>query len=138
MFIVELLDYSAETPLSQLLQASDHPGLQVQNLAGEWIDAPPIPGTFVVNMGKGMTALPSAVPGYGMVTHADGQVLAALETVTQGLARATSHRVLSPVPGSTPRYSIPFFQNIAQGICIGDLVLKCKVFAEESILIWHS
>lgn len=26
-------------------------GLQVQNLAGEWIDAPPIPGTVVVNTG---------------------------------------------------------------------------------------
>ena len=67
-----------------------------------------------------------------MDIHADGLALAALESVTQGLARATSHRVLSPVPGSTPRYSIPFFQNIAQGICIGDLVLKCKVFAEET------
>ncbi|KAL7281369.1 hypothetical protein ACG7TL_004679 [Trametes sanguinea] len=88
--------------LTFLLQASDHPGLQVQNLSGEWIDAPPIPGTFVVNIGK------------------------ALETVTQGLARATSHRVLSPPPGSTPRYSIPFFQNIAQGICVGDFVLDFK------------
>ncbi|KAI0633491.1 Clavaminate synthase-like protein [Trametes polyzona] len=88
--------------LTFLLQASDHPGLQVQNLAGEWIDAPPIPGTFVVNIGK------------------------ALETVTQGLARATSHRVLSPPPGSTPRYSIPFFQNVAQDICIGDVVLQFK------------
>jgi len=39
--------------LSQLLQASSHRGLQVQNLAGQWIDAPPIPGTFVINIGKG-------------------------------------------------------------------------------------
>ena len=26
-------------------------GLQVQNLAGDWIEAPPIPGTFVCNIG---------------------------------------------------------------------------------------
>lgn len=52
--------------------------------------------------------------------------VAALETVTQGVARATSHRVLSPRPGSTPRYSIPFFQNIAQGICVGESVLTCE------------
>ncbi|THH31412.1 hypothetical protein EUX98_g2783 [Antrodiella citrinella] len=86
--------------LTFLLQASAHRGLQVQNLAGEWIDAPPIPGTFVVNIGK------------------------ALETVTQGLAKATSHRVLSPEPGSSPRYSIPFFQNISQDIRIGESVLS--------------
>ncbi|KAG1751424.1 uncharacterized protein EDB91DRAFT_1105457 [Suillus paluster] len=54
----------------------------VQNLSGQWIDVPPIPGTFVVNIGK------------------------ALEFVTRGLARATSHRVLSPPVDSTPRYSI--------------------------------
>lgn len=85
--------------LTFLLQASPHPGLQVQNLAGKWIDAPPIPGTFVVNIGK------------------------ALETATQGLARATSHRVLSPPKGSTPRYSIPFFQNISPSIRVGDNLL---------------
>ncbi|PCH35976.1 Clavaminate synthase-like protein [Wolfiporia cocos MD-104 SS10] len=86
--------------LTFLLQASPHLGLQVQNLSGEWIDAPPIPGTFVVNIGK------------------------ALETVTYGLARATSHRVLSPPKGSTPRYSIPFFQNIAQRISLKDIKLQ--------------
>ncbi|TCD64837.1 hypothetical protein EIP91_003585 [Steccherinum ochraceum] len=82
--------------LTFLLQASPHRGLQVQNLSGEWIDVLPIPGTFVVNIGK------------------------ALETATEDLAKATSHRVISPEPGSTPRYSIPFFQNIAQEVCVGD------------------
>lgn len=85
--------------LTFLVQASPHRGLQVQNLAGDWIDAPPVPYTFVVNIGK------------------------ALETVTQGLARATSHQVLSPEKGSTPRYSIPFFQMISHDIKIADMVL---------------
>jgi isopenicillin N synthase-like dioxygenase len=49
---VNLLIYSY-----QLLQASPHRGLQVQNLSGEWIDAPPIPGTFVINIGKGMSPI---------------------------------------------------------------------------------
>lgn len=85
--------------LTFLLQASPHPGLQVQNLTGDWVDAPPIPGTFVVNIGK------------------------ALEFVTRGLARATSHRVLSPPVGSTPRYSVPFFQNISLHARLADEVL---------------
>ncbi|KAH7923163.1 Clavaminate synthase-like protein [Leucogyrophana mollusca] len=85
--------------LTFLLQASPHRGLQVQNLSGQWIDAPPIPGTFVVNIGK------------------------ALEFVTRGLARATSHRVLSPPVGSTARYSVPFFQNISLNARLADEVL---------------
>ncbi|THH17296.1 hypothetical protein EW146_g3500 [Bondarzewia mesenterica] len=86
--------------LTFLYQASSHPGLQVQNLSGQWIDVPPIPYTFVINIGKG------------------------LEAVTQGLARATSHRVLSPAKGSTPRYSIPFFQNIGQNLRLSESVLQ--------------
>jgi len=86
--------------LTFLLQASSHRGLQVQNISGQWIDAPPIPGTFVVNIGK------------------------ALEFATQGLARATSHRVLSPQTGSTPRYSVPFFQNISLNVRLADHVLQ--------------
>ncbi|TFL00454.1 Clavaminate synthase-like protein [Pterulicium gracile] len=85
--------------LTFLLQASPHTGLQVQNLTGDWIDVPPILDTFVVNIGK------------------------ALEFVTQGLARATSHRVLSPTAGS-PRYSVPFFQNISLNIKLADNVLE--------------
>ncbi|KAG6860048.1 hypothetical protein C0995_016504 [Termitomyces sp. Mi166 len=81
--------------LTFLLQASPHKGLQVQNLTGQWIDAPPIPNTFVVNIGKG-NVLPAQQPS---------------------TPRATSHRVLSlragPGEPSTPRYSVPFFQNIS-------------------------
>ncbi|KII92963.1 hypothetical protein PLICRDRAFT_172985 [Plicaturopsis crispa FD-325 SS-3] len=86
--------------LTFLLQASPHRGLQVQNLSGQWIDAPPIPGTFIVNIGK------------------------ALEFVTQGLARATSHRVLSPAKGSGDRYSVPFFQNIGLGVRLAERIVQ--------------
>jgi isopenicillin N synthase-like dioxygenase len=85
--------------LTFLVQASDHAGLQVQNFAGEWVDVPPKPNALVVNLGK------------------------ALETVTQGVALATSHRVLSPLKGSGPRFSIPFFQMIAQRIQLGQMIL---------------
>ncbi|KAJ2262983.1 hypothetical protein GGI01_001119 [Coemansia sp. RSA 376] len=71
--------------LTLLYQANDLPGLQVQNHAGAWIDAPAIPNTFVVNIGTG------------------------LEYLVQNVAIATTHRVLNPPPGRGPRYSIPFF-----------------------------
>ncbi|KAI8321506.1 naringenin 3-dioxygenase [Martensiomyces pterosporus] len=71
--------------LTILYQANDLPGLQVQNHAGEWVDAPAIDGTFVVNIGTG------------------------LEHLVHNVAIATTHRVLNPPPGRGPRYSIPFF-----------------------------
>lgn len=46
----------------------------------------------------------------------------AFEFVTRGVARATSHRVLSP-KGETPRYSVPFFQNISLQIRLADEIL---------------
>ena len=49
----------------------------------------------------------------------------ALEFVTDGLAGATSHRVLSP-KGTSPRYSVPFFQSIGMDIRLPDERLKCK------------
>ncbi|HET6387960.1 isopenicillin N synthase family dioxygenase [Hyphomicrobium sp.] len=57
-------------------------GLEVLNGAGEWIDAPPIPGAYVVNIGDMM------------------------EVWTNGTFVATSHRVRKV---SEERYSFPLF-----------------------------
>ncbi|KAH8901046.1 Clavaminate synthase-like protein [Thozetella sp. PMI_491] len=61
-------------------------GLQVLSKEGEWIDAPPIEGSLVVNVQQGF------------------------EAVTGGVCPATTHRVISPT--KTTRYSIPFFQGV--------------------------
>ncbi|AKK28124.1 isopenicillin N synthase family oxygenase [Mycobacterium sp. EPa45] len=61
------------------------PGLEVLNGAGEWIDVPPIPGTFVVNVGD------------------------MLELWTNGAFVATSHRVRKV---KEERYSFPLFFNV--------------------------
>ena len=74
---------------SYLLQASHHRGLQAQNMAGEWIDCPPIPGTLVVAIGQG------------------------LEAITHGVCASTTHRVLSPGRGQGARFSVPFFQGVS-------------------------
>ena len=58
------------------------PGLEVMNGAGEWVDASPVPGCFVVNIGD------------------------MLETWTNGEFIATSHRVRRV---REERYSFPFF-----------------------------
>jgi isopenicillin N synthase-like dioxygenase len=57
-------------------------GLQVMNAADEWVEAPPIPGTFIVNVGDMM------------------------EAWTNGLFKATQHRVVNT---GKERYSIPLF-----------------------------
>ena len=81
-----------------LLQASDPSikGLQVLDKNGNWLDVPPIPGTLVVNMGQ------------------------AFEVVTNGVCKATTHRVLLP-SGDYDRYSVPFFQGVRPDLTKGDL-----------------
>jgi isopenicillin N synthase-like dioxygenase len=59
---------------------------EVENkIVEEWIDVPPIPNTFVINLGD------------------------ALQHNTGGLLLATPHRVKQRINASTSRYSFPFF-----------------------------
>ncbi len=58
-------------------------GLQVENAEG-WIDAPPVPGTFVINVGE------------------------VLELASSGYLRANVHRVTTP-PAGIDRLSVAFF-----------------------------
>eukprot|EP01037_Dinobryon_pediforme_P019272 gene19272-19666_t len=66
-----------------LLQDTE-PGLRVRTEEGVWIDAPPVPGTFVINTGE------------------------LLELATNGFVRADVHDVVAPPPG-VERFSIAFF-----------------------------
>lgn len=61
------------------------PGLEVVNAAGEWIDAPPVPGAFVINIGD------------------------MLEAMTNGHFIATAHRVRRV---AEERYSFPLFCSL--------------------------
>ncbi|KAG5287119.1 naringenin 3-dioxygenase, oxidoreductase [Histoplasma ohiense] len=96
---------------SYLLQASHHRGLQVQNHRGDWVDCPPIDGTFVVAIGQG------------------------LEAMTQGVCQSTTHRVLSPARGSGARYSVPFFQGVSYDATFEsmDVPAHVKALREEVI-----
>jgi isopenicillin N synthase-like dioxygenase len=55
-----------------------------------------------------------------------------LEFVTQGLMRATLHRVVSPCGGS-PRYSVPFFHHIGMNLNLPDHILARESFARFSL-----
>jgi isopenicillin N synthase-like dioxygenase len=74
-----------DTGLVTFVAQDGRGGLQV-NLDDEWIDVPPQPGAFVVNLGEMMQLL------------------------TNGYFAATVHRVVSPPPGAD-RVSIAYFFN---------------------------
>lgn len=92
--------------LTFLLQATPHRGLEVQNKSGGWIPAPPIPNTFVVNIGR------------------------ALEALTGGVCTATTHRVslrqehfLDAGRSLGPRYSFPVFQGVSMDLSADNISL---------------
>lgn len=76
-------------------------GLQVETETG-WIDAAPIPGAFVVNIGE------------------------ILELASDGYLRATVHRVVSPPPG-VERLSIAFFFGAALDASVPVLTLPAAL-----------
>ena len=68
-----------------ILWQDDSGGLEIQNKNGEWVQAPPIDGTFVINLGNVM------------------------QTWTNGRFSSTPHRVINRSNGD--RISIPLFVN---------------------------
>lgn len=75
-------DYGFLTILSQ----DSVGGLQVQNKAGEWISAPPVEGTFIINIGD------------------------LVQAMTNGRYTSTVHRVINK--SGVARYSVPFFIDL--------------------------
>ncbi|MES2189954.1 MAG: 2-oxoglutarate and iron-dependent oxygenase domain-containing protein [Pseudomonadota bacterium] len=76
-------DWGAITILAQ----DAHGGLEVSMPDGNWVAAPPIPGTLVVNLGD-------MIPRW-----------------TNGRYHSNPHRVRNTFSGVKPRHSIPFFYN---------------------------
>ena len=75
-------DYGFLTILSQ----DSVGGLQVRNRAGEWVSAPPVEDTFIINIGD------------------------LVQTLTNGRYSSTVHRVINTT--GRERYSIPFFIDL--------------------------
>jgi isopenicillin N synthase-like dioxygenase len=90
--------------LTLLLVEPGSEGLQVEVGEDRWVDVPPRPGAFIVNIGE------------------------LLEVATGGYLRATRHRVLSPEPGRD-RVSIPFFLNPALDATIPIITLPQELAA---------
>ncbi len=88
-----------------LLLQDDIGGLLVEALDGTWVDAVPVPGAFVFNLGE------------------------VLEIATRGYLRATVHRVTSP-PGAGERFSVPFFLGPRLDSVIEEIPLPPELAAQ--------
>lgn len=72
-----------DTNAFTILAQDNNGGLEIRNKLGEWVAVPPIPGTFVINVGE------------------------VLKVWTDGVFSSTLHRVINR--SGRERYSIPFF-----------------------------
>lgn len=89
-----------------LLYQPDSGGLQVKCADGGWIEATPIPDSFVVNIGE------------------------LLELASDGYLKATVHRAVTP-PAGTDRLSIGFFLGANLDARVPALVLPAKLAAKS-------
>ncbi|MEM7427611.1 MAG: 2OG-Fe(II) oxygenase family protein [Pseudomonadota bacterium] len=98
-----------------ILWQDEGDGLEIQNKDGEWIGAPLIPGTFVINIGNVM------------------------QTWSKGRFSSTPHRVINR--GGRDRYSIPMFVNPGHeapvGPMAGDAIEADEVFGDYIRDIWR-
>ena len=92
--------------LITILLQDDVAGLRVQTPEGDWIDAPPVPGTFVINSGE------------------------LLELATNGFVRADVHAVTTP-PAGVERFSWAFFLGARYDATIPVLPLPAGLQALE-------
>ncbi|KAF2714809.1 Clavaminate synthase-like protein [Pleomassaria siparia CBS 279.74] len=83
--------------LTFLCQVGQEEGLEVLDINGTWIAAPPIADSFVVNFGN------------------------AFEAATEGAVKATIHRVKAPTSTCNPRYSIAFFQGLPLDMTVSQI-----------------
>ncbi|UZJ54657.1 hypothetical protein CBS101457_003977 [Exobasidium rhododendri] len=94
-----------------ILSTSSHRGLQVQSLAGEWLDVPYKQDTVIINFGQ------------------------QIERVSKGVINAATHRVLSsPSSDEGDRYSIAFFIMPA----LNSIVKPIDAISPEILLAWQS
>ncbi|NKB63908.1 MAG: isopenicillin N synthase family oxygenase [Gammaproteobacteria bacterium] len=79
-----------------ILWQDDNGGLEIESKSGEWVEAPPIPGTFVINLGDLM------------------------QIWSDGEFSSTPHRVINR--SGAHRFSIPFFANPRWDVPVKPLV----------------
>lgn len=82
------------------------PGLRVRTEDGVWLDAPPVPGTFIINTGE------------------------LLELATNGFVRADVHDVVAP-PAGAERFSVAFFLGARYDATIPVINLPDDLKSEE-------